>query len=127
MILSFLQERGGVILLKNNTGFTLIETLIAFSIVLIAIATILPITSLLTYEREILHERRLLISKLHDHMQPFIWDDNQLTNQTYEEQVNTTRVVYRVSQEDDLIKGCVSWINVKEREEKHCLYGSQRK
>lgn len=122
MILCFHLEKEGVILL-NNKGFTFIETLIAFSITIIAITTIIPIASLLTYEREVLHDRRMITSTFHDHMQTFILDKHQTLPQTFLETIHHHKVIYKYTEENKWIKGCVLWENVQKRQEELCLYG----
>lgn len=93
---------------------------------MMAVTSIIPMTSILSYERQVLHDRRILLSKLHDHMQPFLWIDDVSPPQSHEEQFQTMRVHYDFSKSDDLIKGCVRWTNVKQKEENHCLYGYKR-
>jgi len=110
--------------LCNNKGFTLIEVLIAFSIVVVVTTTVIPMTTLLSYEREILHDRLKISLVLQEHLQSIIREDNDQTPPvTYEETIQTKRVQFNFSQKNKLIKGCVTWKNVQERTEKICLHG----
>src|SRR5690625_4694086 len=77
MRLSFRLAKGGTMLL-NNKGFSLVEVIVASSMIMMIIMTILPIGSLLERERAVLSERRTINLKLHDELQPFLWDDQQL-------------------------------------------------
>src|SRR5699024_6568579 len=98
--------------LCNNKGFTLIEVLIAFSIVAIVITTVIPLTTLLSYEREILHERLKISSALQEHLQSFIREEKDQTPPvTYEETIQAKRVRFNFTQKNKLIKGCVTWKN----------------
>lgn len=122
ILLFFHPEKEGAISL-NNKGFSLIETLVASSVIFILIATIVPITSLLNNEREILIERRLAASKLHDEFQPIIWNNHGNLPLSYKSTINSMSVLFSFTFENDLIKGCVKWKNAKDQPDSICLYG----
>lgn len=125
MRLFFLLVKGGTILL-NNRGFTLLEVLVASSIVLMLITTILPISSLLEQERVVLSERRALASKLHDALQPFLWNDQHLPF-NYSDKINEVDVTFYFVYEGDDVKGCVNWENARDKIETICLYGFRKR
>src|SRR5699024_7973363 len=59
-------------ILRKNKGFSLIEVMTSFSIVLMLILTLLPIVSLLNKERDVLNKRSLISIRLHDTLQDYI-------------------------------------------------------
>lgn len=109
------------ITLKNIKGFTLIESLVAMSIVMMLVVTIVPIDILIKQERKTLQDKRAIVLTLHDYLQQMTWENDML----YDEQqiINGVTVYFDYSLENQLIKGCASWDNVKQRKEKYCLYG----
>ncbi|WP_158701708.1 prepilin-type N-terminal cleavage/methylation domain-containing protein [Lentibacillus sp. Marseille-P4043] len=109
--------------MRNDNGFSLIEVLVAFSIVLIITTTIIPLTSLLNNEEAVLSERRKVTNHLHDELQLYLWKDNKKIPASYSKTLESNTVTYQFSVEKELIKGCVKWQNVKKRKEKVCLYG----
>jgi len=117
----FLSVKGGIIL-SNNNGFTLLEVLIAMSIIFMLMTTIIPITSLLERERTVLSERRMFSSKLHDELQPFLWNDLQLPS-SHSDVINLINVTFSFTYEGQYIKGCVNWENARKKSETICLYG----
>ena len=61
--------------MKNGKGFTLIEVLVAMSIILMLVATIIPINTFIKIGEEILQDRRDILFTLHDELQDAIWKD----------------------------------------------------
>jgi len=114
--------------LKSNKGFTLIEVLIASSIIIMMVTTFVPITSLLLHEREVLSDRRIITSRLHDELQPVLWKEHKAAPPSiYTKSIRSTRAKFHFSYEQEFIKGCVEWQNVKKKKEKLCLYGLPEK
>lgn len=106
----------------NNKGFTLIEVLVATSIIFMLLTTILPISLLLEKERIVLSERRMLAAHLHDELQQYLWNDLDLPKY-YSTIVNQIEVSYNFAIEERLIKGCVTWENARKTDETICFYG----
>lgn len=84
--------------------------------------TIIPMTSLLEQERTVLSERRVLSAKLHDELQPFLWNDLQIPS-SYSEKSELIDVTFSFTYEGQYIKGCVDWENARKKDETICLYG----
>lgn len=120
-----MEKRGAI--LQNNKGFTLIEVLIASSIIVMIATTIVPIASLLLHEREVLSDRRIITSRLHDELQRFLWEERIAPPSTFTKSIRSTPVRFYFSYEEELIKGCVEWENVKKNNEALCLYGIPEK
>ncbi|MBT2214448.1 type II secretion system GspH family protein [Virgibacillus dakarensis] len=110
--------------MRNSNGFSLIEVLAAFSIIFMITTTVIPLTSLINKEEEVLRERRHHANQLHDELQTYLWGENKpLPPATYAKVENSTMLFYRFTMENDLVKGCVKWKNVKNKKETFCLYG----
>lgn len=106
----------------NPNGFTLFEVLVAAGILLSAVTVLAPIITLLHQERDVQHERRMLVYYLHDELQPFLWENAELPAQ-YNETIESTAVSFEFNLENELIKGCANWENVKGKNETLCLFG----
>ncbi len=119
--LSFLLVKGGIIL-SNSRGFTLLEVLVASSIVFTLLTTIIPIASLLEQERVVERERLTFSARLHDELQSFLWNDLQLPL-SYSDVIHLIDVTFNFTHEGEYIKGCVNWENARKKSETICLYG----
>ncbi|WP_100010668.1 hypothetical protein [Lentibacillus sediminis] len=106
----------------NPNGFTLFEVLVAAGILMSAVTILAPIITLLHQERGVQYEKRMLVYRLHDELQPFLWEDAELPAQ-YKETIENTAVTFNYNLENELIKGCANWENVKGKSETLCLYG----
>ena len=109
-------------MLLNSRGFTLVEVILASSMIMVIIMTIVPMGSLLEREKAVLSERRILSLKLHDELQPFLWNDQPLPAR-YSSKFNLIDVHFRFTFDGDYVKGCVSWKNARGKSETICLYG----
>lgn len=106
---------------KNSTAFSLIEVLVANSIILVLLATFLPIYITISFERAVLKDRISITSDLHDELQRKIWLDANL--EQIDKTVNKEEVQFVFTKEHAFIKGCANWKNKQGREEVICLYG----
>ena len=110
------------IFVNNHKGFTLLEVLVATTIIFMLITTLIPLTTLLTKERKLASENLILANMLHDELQPFLWNNKSAPKQ-FQKKVNSKKVIFSFTREDDFIKGCVKWTNVKNKGDSICLYG----
>ncbi len=62
------------IFVNNHKGFTLLEVLVATTIIFMLITTMVPLTTLLTKERKLASENLILANMLHDELQPFFME-----------------------------------------------------
>lgn len=124
-MLFVLLVKAGAISLKKPNGFTLIETIIAVSILMSVIMTIAPIISTILTEQSILSDRRALAYALHDELQLYLWTDSKELPDTYRQNIHSKEVTFQFTKEDNYVKGCVNWENVKQKNESLCLYGLQ--
>lgn len=107
---------------KNNSGFTFVEALVAFKIILIVIFTVAPVVNIIHFEREILYERRMISSKLQEDLQEYIYQPENLPY-VQSQRINNQLVNIQINMKLNYIKACAFWLNLKQREEKVCLYG----
>jgi len=112
--------------LKKSKGFSVIEVLVAFSIVMMLVFTILPIVTLIRQEETILSDRRYISNRLHDKFQSIIWGTSSF-DPIHEEVIRSNRVEFTFENHHLTIKGCAHWENIKERDEKVCLHGVKEK
>lgn len=113
-------------MLKSD-GFTLIEVLIATSLLLFVISTFVPIFSLLNNERMVLSDRRTVTSQLHDELQYFLWENPKVAPVHFTKNKQHTKISFDFTNENNLIKGCANWENVKKTKESICIYGYPQK
>lgn len=97
-----------------------------FSIVLLTVSIILPATVSIKSERQNLNDRLMIVTKLHDLMQPYIHDSKQPIPDSFMKQINKKQVHFEVMTEQTFIKGCANWKNVKNRKETYCLYAYEK-
>lgn len=109
--------------MRNNKGFSLIESLVAASLLMMIITTLIPAANLLLNERESLQQKRHMINELHRELQPFLWEAEYDLPHHFSKTVNGTKVDFRFTNEDHLLKGCVTWNNATNRTDRFCLYG----
>ncbi|MFC4022801.1 Tfp pilus assembly protein FimT/FimU [Oceanobacillus longus] len=93
--------------MQKNNGFTLIEVLIASSILFTTVAVFIPLSFLVDAEQKLLSDRRQLASILHDELQHVIWDTPGELPLKYTETVNSIHARFEFNIEQEFIKGCV--------------------
>lgn len=111
--------------MKSN-GFTLIEVLIAASILFIVTSIVMPASLLLHQERLIMRDQRMISAMLHDEIQMFIDTDEPNKQFKYEKQAHNKTLQFEFRIKDNFINACVMWTNVKEDEETLCYDAYQK-
>ncbi|WP_249871106.1 prepilin-type N-terminal cleavage/methylation domain-containing protein [Oceanobacillus saliphilus] len=109
--------------MPKDSGFTLIEVLIAASITFTTVTLLLPIILLLDAEQKVLSDRRSFAYLLHDELQHFIWEPTTDPPMQFTKIVNNMEGQFEFEIENNTIKGCVEWTNVQNRNERLCYYG----
>ncbi|WP_176447378.1 prepilin-type N-terminal cleavage/methylation domain-containing protein [Lentibacillus sp. CBA3610] len=109
--------------MRNSKGFSLIEALVAASLLMMMITTLIPATNLLLNERENLRQKRYMINELQHELQPFLWEASHDLPHRFLKTVDGSEAEFRMTPDGKLVKGCVTWSNVKNRTEEFCLYG----
>ncbi|MFS0672804.1 type II secretion system protein [Ornithinibacillus sp. 179-J 7C1 HS] len=110
--------------MKNNSGFSITEVLVSLAILIVLSITLVPLSSFVSYEREILSHKRVITYQLYDELQTVIW--NGMTSSQFKRNVEHIEVTFGFTLlESNIIQGCAKWTNIKNREEEICLYGIQ--
>lgn len=107
----------------NHKGFTLIETLVSLSIVMVILTTFLPINTLLLQHQKDLSNKRIISSLLHDELQKVIYTKRKIPSKPKRKELEGIEVTIEFMAENKLIKGCARWDNIKNEREKVCLFG----
>lgn len=111
-------ERAGFIL-KGNKGFTLLESMVAISLLLSVTITIIPSLSHIRMLQKELSIERHTLSTLHDEL-------NIVRQESLPVEKNDEiypKITYQFTKEENLIKGCVKWENSNEA---MCLYKHEK-
>jgi Tfp pilus assembly protein PilV len=99
----------------DQTGFLMLESLIAFAMFFVLCTLLLPL--LLDFKNELhLQEKR---SSYYSLLQNELAKSNPINQEIKEDDLTIT---FRFTKEDGLKKGCMK-ITAKERNERRCLYG----
>ncbi|WP_175631899.1 competence type IV pilus minor pilin ComGE [Virgibacillus siamensis] len=109
--------------MQNSKGFSLIETLVALSILLAVITAIIPIKTRIMMERDVLDQKRAVLNTLHEELQDYLWSGASMQNQSYTINVDGSPVRIHFTTENSYLKGCAEWKNVKNKQDESCLYG----
>lgn len=118
-----LWEKGDIILRNHhNNGFTLIEVLVACSVIFMLISVVIPIVETIKLERIKHYDKRNIAFSLHNELLSKLYDDY------YDESVKTEfihqlNVTYSFERDGNLIEGCAHWKNVKKKDETLCYFG----
>jgi hypothetical protein len=124
--MSFSHLAKDVDILKNSNGFSITEALVSFSIIMVLCITLLPLSSLVSQERNVLSQKRIVIYQLHDEIQTVLWEG--INENTIHRNVGSVSVTITFSaSEAGVIEGCATWINSRKRQEEVCLYGIREK
>ncbi|MFC3039056.1 type II secretion system protein [Virgibacillus xinjiangensis] len=111
----------------NTRGFTFIESLVAFTILMTTVTTVFPIIALVSTEQAILSDRRDISLRLHDELQLYIRQDDRPLPAEYTKSHSVRDVTYSFFMDAGFIKGCAEWKNAKHKEEIYCIYGIKEK
>ncbi|GGA68319.1 type II secretion system protein [Ornithinibacillus halotolerans] len=104
--------------MKNNRGFTVIEVIVSLTIFLLLCTLLIPLVTHISFEREVLSERRAVTYVLHDEMQ------SKVVPSSFQREIDSISVTFTFNRfEDSLIIGCATWLNIMQRKEEVCLYG----
>lgn len=99
----------------------MIQTLIAFTIIMMLVMTITPSIVIIKKEQNVLNQRLKNSHYLHDIL---IEELNKNTSQIKNDK--DTDLNYTIKYQDELIKVCGTWVNIKEKQENRCYYGKKK-
>lgn len=106
--------------LKGEEGISLIQTLIAFTTVILLVTTIVPSIITVKKHQVVIKQRLTASNKLHDLLIKEI-STNGSVNRTSE----TESLQYKIVYNQDLIEICGTWKNIKNERENRCYYGKK--
>lgn len=84
---------------------------------------IIPIYTLVESERKHLYDKRNIINGLHDELQVWILTDQ--VDRTWTKKIEHREVILQFNTENEWLKGCAYWTDVRAREQSECLYAYQ--
>ncbi|WP_138415809.1 hypothetical protein [Aquibacillus sediminis] len=109
---------------KSEEGFLMVEVLASFMIVTTITLTLIPIVYQLRLEEQILAEQREIVYRLHDELQPLLFESvNKSFPINFVKNIDGNPVSFSFSLENKLIKGCADWTDAKQNSKTFCLYG----
>src|SRR5690625_4262734 len=95
------------------------------SIVFMLVITTLPINNMMKTERIKLYDRRTISFYLHDELLQQLAREIMVETE-FTVSINNRHVSLTFTNNEDVLKGCAKWENVKQQNEKFCLYGYVR-
>ncbi|MCP3025696.1 type II secretion system protein [Halobacillus sp. A5] len=101
----------------NNNGFTLIEVICAFSVLMIAAVFLSPLLIEMRLEQKALSEKRNTILTLQNKLHEYTSDPSSAGGNQTE---NSIEFIF--TPHSNYIEGCALWERVDEEKEKECLY-----
>gem|GEM_PF-4673845 len=107
------------LLFKNCRGFSLAETLTAFSIWLLVVTILIPQLVLLTQERANTEQSLTAIKLLHEKIQCVSFQNNNKTNETIIRDNIAYKLIWKENMSDK--KACLEWTNYYKKTKSICL------
>ncbi|MGP4067742.1 prepilin-type N-terminal cleavage/methylation domain-containing protein [Halobacillus sp. B29] len=106
--------------MKNSSGFTLVETITALSLLLCLITFLLPSLSHIRLLQKDLANERIAISYLHEELHSLSYTKPHLpsVHLGYEESPFQIQFV----EKSNLVEGCITWKTHLRKIKKVCLY-----
>ncbi|MFG6114352.1 prepilin-type N-terminal cleavage/methylation domain-containing protein [Halobacillus sp. MO56] len=109
--------------MKYN-GFTLVEVIVAFGLLLTLLLSTLPIMMKVNMEEAILTDRRIVTAILHDELLKKV---NAPVMGVMSYSIDDfTNIHVNVEIQDGLVKACADWNNKQNHTEKVCLNGYRK-
>jgi len=98
----------------------MIQTLIAFTIIIMLVMTITPSVVIIKKEQNVLKQRFKNMHHLHDIL------IKELNEEVSENKINKDlNLKYTINYQDELVQVCGNWINIKKIRENRCYYGKK--
>ena len=108
----------------KQLGFYMIETLISVQLFFVSILTMLPIQHQILLEMKVLKEKDKVAYFLDEKIQEALVITPVEQEHIYED-VIPHPITITFTNTDTLLKGCVTWINAKQNDDKVCFYVNQ--
>jgi len=111
---------GFILSFHKEKGFSSIQTLISFSVVVLLVMTIVPSIILIKREQAVLQTRLFAAHQIHNGLVEELALDT-MDPRTME----TDLITYTIDYQGNQVEVCGQWINPKQVEEKRCYYGKK--
>ncbi|GAB2573463.1 type II secretion system protein [Gracilibacillus alcaliphilus] len=105
----------------KQSGFYMLEALIAISIFLGSCFTLLPLQYHVLLEQKVLTERDYALYFLSERLHE-AWLSKQFPIYTTYHEITNQPLTLEITDSSDLLKGCVTWLNEKDDQTTQCLY-----
>src|SRR5699024_6722996 len=109
-----------ILYLLNNKGTSMIQTLIAFTIIIMLVMTITPSVVIIKKEQNVLKQRFKNMHLLHDILIKEL--NEEVSDNKISKDLN---LKYTINYQDELVQVCGNWINIKNIRENRCYYGKK--
>lgn len=107
---------------QNDKGFSLLETIFSLSLFLLIMLYFIPASITIRVEEAILETRREMLNELDNYLQEALTNTDSI-HPMVEQKIKQTPAIFTFSYEDEYLKGCVEWTNLRNEKEVKCLYG----
>lgn len=108
-------------MLKNCRGYTLLEMLVAFSVLLLLLTHTLPLYIHVKQERKNVQMDKAAVKLLHRKMLEYKYD-GALSDSFTETQEGVTYYIDWHKEQPPFFKTCISWEDLNKRHQKRCDY-----
>lgn len=98
----------------------MIQTLIAFTIIIMLVMTITPSVVIIKKEQNVLKQRFKNMHLLHDILIKEL--NEEVSDNKISKDLN---LKYTINYQDELVQVCGNWINIKNIRENRCYYGKK--
>lgn len=112
--------------MSKGNGFIFFETIIASTVVLATFFILVPAIITIETEKRVLFDRRTIANLLSDELQIILAENKINPENSYQANHKGLLVFYHFTSEQELIKGCATWENIKKVNEDICFYGIQK-
>ncbi|SFF54138.1 hypothetical protein SAMN05216353_101171 [Halobacillus alkaliphilus] len=106
--------------MKNSSGFTLVETITAISLLLCLIIFLLPSLTHIRLMQKDLANERIAISYLHDELHTLSYTTPKLSNVYLGDQ--EIPFLIQFVEKSNLVEGCITWKTHLKKIKEVCLY-----
>src|SRR5699024_6478749 len=109
-----------ILYLLNNKGTSMIQTLIAFTIIIMLVMTITPSVVIIKKEQNVLKQRFKNMHLLHDILIKEL--NEEVSDNKISKDLN---LKYTINYQDEMVQVCGNWSNIKNIREYMCYYGKK--
>lgn len=112
-------------MLRNCKGFSLIETLVAFSIWFLLLGTILPQMIQVIQERKSTYLLNTANELLYEELQSFVYEEENKISKAIQKNNESFFILWEEVDNQRLAKACISWTDKLNRGVERCGYAKR--